>query len=195
MIQIRTPKRRNRCRGVTTILAPRVLDEHPTESGRSKSRRDAEQRSIGAGSPRERVLPPSPRQVEEHTRPISTAPILVVDDDPSILATIREFLELEGYTVEVARNGAEALDSISRLLPSLVLLDMRMPVLDGWAFARQLRERGISLPVVVMTAAWSARSWAEEIGADAYLAKPFELLDLLDIVERYRREPSTDPDT
>ena len=117
---------------------------------------------------------------------MTQSPILVVDDDPSILTTISEVLDLEGYPVQTAINGAEALQAVERVRPSLVLLDMRMPVLDGWGFARALQERGLKLPILVMTAAQSARRWAEEIGADGHIAKPFDLPDLLDAVERLR---------
>ena len=116
-------------------------------------------------------------------------PILVVDDDAAILATIGDILESEGYPVAAATNGAEALRAIERERPSLVLLDMRMPVLDGWGFARELRRRGLAVPVLVMTAARDAREWAEEIGADGFLAKPFNLPELLDAVERLRGGP------
>jgi CheY-like chemotaxis protein len=117
---------------------------------------------------------------------MSQHPILVVDDDPSILATVSEILDLEGYPVATAINGAEALRKVEELEPSLVLLDMRMPVLDGWAFARAVAERKLHLPILVMTAAQNARRWAEEIGAAGYVAKPFELVELLDAVERLR---------
>ena len=117
---------------------------------------------------------------------MNESPILIVDDDPSILTTVWEILDLEGYPVETATNGAEALEAVERARPSLVLLDMRMPVCNGWEFARALKERGVQLPIVVMTAAQDARHWAEEIGADGYLAKPFDLLNLLDTVERLR---------
>lgn len=117
---------------------------------------------------------------------MSDAPILVVDDDPSILSTITDILDLEGYPVETATNGAEALQAVERRRPSLVLLDMRMPVLDGWGFARELRRRGERLPILVMTAAQNAQRWAAEIEAEGYLSKPFELLDLLAAVERLR---------
>ena len=106
-------------------------------------------------------------------------PILVVDDDPTILATVSETLDLEGYPVVTATNGAEALEQLERQLPSLVLLDMRMPVLDGWGFIRAVRERGLSPTVVVMTAAADARRWASEIGAQGVLAKPFDLDELI----------------
>lgn len=113
-------------------------------------------------------------------------PILVVDDDPAILTAVSEILGLEGYPVETATNGHEALQALERMEPSLILLDMRMPVLDGWEFARELRNRGLHLPILVMTAAQSARVWAEEIGAQGYLAKPFEVTDLLAAVDRLR---------
>ena len=110
-------------------------------------------------------------------------PILVVDDDPSILDTVTEILTFEGYAVETARNGQEALRCIEQVLPSLVLLDMRMPVLDGWGLVRQLQQQGLVLPILVMTAAQDARRWAQEVGADGYLAKPFDLTELLTSVE------------
>lgn len=113
-------------------------------------------------------------------------PILVVDDDPNILDVVSELLDMEGYQVATAANGAEALLFVEKQHPSLVLLDMRMPVLDGWGFARELKARGVNLPILVMTAAQSARAWAEEIGAQGYVAKPFEIPTLLDAVERLR---------
>lgn len=117
--------------------------------------------------------------------------ILIVDDDPAIRATISEVLGEEGYTVTTATNGAEGLDALAGVLPALVLLDMRMPVLDGWGFARALKERGLSLPIVVMTAAQDARRWSQEIGTASVLAKPFDLDELLQVVERALQSGST----
>ncbi len=110
--------------------------------------------------------------------------ILVIDDDPDIREVVREILEGEGYLVTTAANGAEALRVLEQQRPALVLLDMRMPVLNGWDFAAALRARGARPPILVMTAAQSARRWAEEIGAQGYIAKPFDLSDLLTAVER-----------
>jgi two-component system response regulator MprA len=62
---------------------------------------------------------------------------------------------------------------------------MRMPVMDGWAVARAMRESGSRVPIIVMTAAESAKKWADEIGAAGHLAKPFLLDELIDCVERY----------
>jgi CheY-like chemotaxis protein len=90
----------------------------------------------------------------------------------------------EGYTVATATNGAEGLAALAEALPAVVLLDMRMPVLNGWGFASALKERGVSLPIVVMSAAQDARRWSQEIGAASVLAKPFELDELVQAVER-----------
>ncbi len=117
--------------------------------------------------------------------------ILVVDDDPGIRETVLDILTFEGYPVQTATNGEEALEAIETLrarnpkCPCMLLLDMRMPVLDGWGVARELRERQIEVPIVVMTAAQDAQMWAREIGADGCLPKPFELPDLLEVVERF----------
>ena len=120
---------------------------------------------------------------------MSGRPILVVDDDPNILATVADALDLEGYSVVTATNGQEALDALkdgdNPRRPHLVLLDMRMPVLDGWGFMRAVRERGLSLSVVVMTAAADARRWAREIEAHDVLSKPFELDELIAAVQRF----------
>lgn len=114
-------------------------------------------------------------------------PILVVEDDPTIRSTVCQILDEEGYSVEAASDGAAALEAVDRERPSLVILDMRMPVLDGWGFAAALRAKSIAVPIVVMTAARDARVWADEISAAGYLAKPFELEDLLATVSRYRQ--------
>lgn len=108
-----------------------------------------------------------------------------MDDDQSIVAVVSEILLGEGHEVVTATNGAEALAVANG--EQLVLLDMRMPVLDGWGFARKFRAAGKRAPIVVMTAAENARRWAEEIGADGYLAKPFEMDALIAAVERHAR--------
>jgi two-component system chemotaxis response regulator CheY len=111
-------------------------------------------------------------------------PVLAVDDDPAILDLMKDALSGEGYRVIAARNGAEALELLAEP-PCVVLLDMRMPKLDGWGFAKAMRARGLQYPVVVVTAAENARRWALEIDAEAYLAKPFQIGELLGIVARF----------
>ncbi len=113
----------------------------------------------------------------------------MVEDDVSILDMVMQILRAEGYPVVGAKNGVEGLAECDRRPPSLILLDMRMPRMDGWEFAAALRARGIASPVVVMTAADNAKRWADEVGADGYVVKPFEFLDLLASVAKHRRLP------
>jgi CheY-like chemotaxis protein len=113
-----------------------------------------------------------------------TGPILIVDDDAAIRAAISEILESEGYRVSTAADGAAALRQIEETSPALVLLDMRMPGMNGWDVAAALHQRGSTVPILVMTAAQDARRWAEQVGAHGYLAKPFDLDDLLTAVAR-----------
>jgi CheY-like chemotaxis protein len=122
--------------------------------------------------------------------PTEPGPILVVEDDPALLAVVCEVLEEEGYPVVRAMDGAAALRAATRQPPALILLDMRLPGLSGWDVARSLAEHDISAPIVVMTAAQDAAAWAAEIGAAGYLAKPFELPALLDMVERLYTRPA-----
>jgi CheY-like chemotaxis protein len=110
--------------------------------------------------------------------------VLIVDDDPAILDTLRVLLQFEGYPTETASNGQEALELVAQQHPALVLLDMRMPILDGWGFARKIEDRRCELKILVMTAAQDARRWADEIHADGYVPKPFDIQQLLGEVER-----------
>src|SRR5918995_882567 len=109
--------------------------------------------------------------------------ILVVDDERDIRSAVAEMLALEGYDVDEAANGADALAAVDRRRPDLILLDMRMPVLDGWGFAAELRRRGSQIPIVVMTAARDAARWAAEITATAFVSKPFGYDELIRTVE------------
>src|SRR5690242_7888415 len=72
---------------------------------------------------------------------VEQRPILVVDDDETIAMTIESFLTEEGYTVMVAQNGKEALERAEESPPAVILLDMKMPVMDGWAFASAYRQQ------------------------------------------------------
>ena len=109
--------------------------------------------------------------------------VLVVDDDPDILDALSEILEVEGYDVQRARNGREALQRLEQGLPDLVLLDLMMPVMDGWEFARSLSP-GARPPIIVLSADRNVSAKAKEIGALGWLAKPFELSELLSAVQR-----------
>jgi len=110
--------------------------------------------------------------------------ILVVDDDAKIRELVTDLLSMEGYSVYTATNGADGLQLLERTTPRLVVLDIRMPVLDGWGFARALKARTSVLPMLVMSGAVDARRCASELGADAFMSKPFDLDDFLNVVER-----------
>ena len=109
--------------------------------------------------------------------------VLVVDDDPDILDALSEILEVEGYEVQRARNGREALQRLEQAPPDLVLLDLMMPVMDGWEFARSLNPDARP-PIIVLSADRNVSVKAQEIGALGWLAKPFELSELLAVVRR-----------
>ena len=112
--------------------------------------------------------------------------VLVVDDEPDMVDIIELVLREAGYETRSASNGKRALEAVEARMPGLVLLDMLMPVMDGWECARELRARfGPTLPIVVITAAEHVRARSAEIGADDVLPKPFEVDDLLRIVARY----------
>jgi CheY-like chemotaxis protein len=113
-----------------------------------------------------------------------SAGILVVDDEPTVRILVGKILSSRGYLVLPATNGAEALAVVKHMRPALALLDMRMPVLDGWGFVRGLAERDIWLPVLVMTSADDGQRWADEIGAAGYVGKPFDYMDLVAKVQR-----------
>ena len=112
--------------------------------------------------------------------------ILVVEDDPDLLALMEMILVDAGHRVFTAPEGAAALARVAEEMPGVILLDMRMPGMNGWDFAREFRARyGRASRIVVVTAAENARQRAEEIGAEGWLAKPFDLSDVLAEVEKH----------
>ncbi len=121
-------------------------------------------------------------------------PVLVVEDDPDLNALMREILSDAGYRVLTAGDGAEALERAEADMPGLVFLDMRMPRMNGWEFAREFRARhGNACPIAVITAAENARLRAQEIQADAWLEKPFDLEEVLRLVARHLGPPAAAP--
>lgn len=112
--------------------------------------------------------------------------ILVVDDDADMSEVVRAVLESEGYPCRCAANGRQALAEVEAAMPALVLLDMLMPVMNGWEAAHELRRSyGRALPIVIMTAAEHAEARRDSVDVDDVLAKPFELRDLLRVVAKY----------
>ena len=116
--------------------------------------------------------------------------ILVVDDDDSIRDLLEAFLGDEGYLVVSAIDGAQALELVTdKLVPDLMLLDIGMPVVNGPEFVARYRRicEPPHAPIVVITARGDGERIAKEIGAEAFVTKPFELEDLAAVVKRSAR--------
>jgi CheY-like chemotaxis protein len=120
----------------------------------------------------------------------SAGGILVVDDDPDLREFLRLMLTSMGFDVTSAANGREALDDMEGHDPDLILLDMKMPVMDGWEFCRALEGRDARPPVVVLTAAPDPAGRAAEVHAEGWLGKPFEYADLEAIVRKFAAGPA-----
>jgi two-component system response regulator MprA len=111
---------------------------------------------------------------------MSDAAVLLVDDDAPILRMLERTLLAEGYTVVAVADGGAALAQVERSLPDLIVLDVGMPGMDGLAVTRRLRAKGLSLPILLLTArdALAERVAGLDAGADDYLVKPFEVEEL-----------------
>jgi two-component system response regulator MprA len=115
--------------------------------------------------------------------------ILVVDDDRAVRDSLRRSLEFNGYTVELASDGAEALVRVPQVDPDVIVMDVMMPRLDGLEATRALRSAGNDVPILVLTArdAVNDRVDGLDAGADDYLTKPFALDELLARVRALHR--------
>jgi two-component system response regulator MprA len=122
------------------------------------------------------------------------AVLLIVDDDPAIRRMLERTLAAERYDVRVAADGGTALAELERSLPDLLVLDVAMPGMDGLHVAERIRSKGLSLPILFLTArdAVSDRVAGFDAGGDDYLVKPFAVEELLVRVRallRRTREP------
>ena len=123
---------------------------------------------------------------DEHAgKHASTKRVLIVEDDRAVVETLKGILEEEGYEVSMASDGREALNRLGGdLAPDVILLDLRMPVMDGWTFRNAQRRSSqlAHIPVVAMSADGTSR--AQAISADAFLRKPLDLDDVLTTLRR-----------
>lgn len=112
--------------------------------------------------------------------------IMVVDDEGIVLESCRRVLEPEGYELLLAKSAQEALDAVNADTFSLILLDLKMPVHDGIYLMKTLKDRGVDVPVVVMTGYSTVETMreADEMGASRFLPKPFTPDELIDTVRR-----------
>ena len=112
--------------------------------------------------------------------------VLVVDDDDDLRDVVASFMALIDVDTAQAEHGAAALEITKAQRPDVILLDMKMPIMDGWAFCRALDESGLARPpIVVITAAPDPSARAAEVGAQAWLGKPFECDELIAVVKRF----------
>jgi two-component system response regulator MprA len=116
----------------------------------------------------------------------SSRRILVVDDEPTIRSFLVATLQDEGYEVREAEHGQAALDLLAAWTPHAILLDLYMPVLDGWGFREAQRRLGLApdAAVVVMSASRNLTQPADDLGISHEVAKPFDLDALLDLLEQ-----------
>ncbi len=122
---------------------------------------------------------------------------LIVEDDANIADLLRLYLEKEGFEIRIAPDGGKGITEFERFSPDLVLLDLMLPVMDGWAVCREIR--GMSkTPIIMLTAKGETfdKVAGLEMGADDYVTKPFEIKELLArihaVMRRYQDEPQSD---
>ena len=124
--------------------------------------------------------------------------VLVVDDEPAIVRFVRTGLTGQGYVVSTAATGREALETLRKNAPELVVLDLGLPNIDGLDVIATIRGEGFNLPIIVLSSRVEERSkvMALDLGADDYLAKPFgmeELLARMRVAQRHRLAREGDP--
>lgn len=121
--------------------------------------------------------------------------VLVAEDDPDLALGLKNNLEIEGYDVRVARDGAEALAVALQWQPALLILDLVMPKIEGMRVLRELRERDSRVAVLILTARGEEADKVRglKLGADDYVTKPFGLLELLARVESLLRRARGEP--
>jgi two-component system, chemotaxis family, chemotaxis protein CheY len=111
--------------------------------------------------------------------------VLVVDDDDELAEVVRQVLRDAGYSVATVRHGAAALDLTQHVSPDLILLDLSMPIMDGWSFVAQYRRTAKKgARIVLLTANSAAPDIARTLEADGYIVKPFSIDDLIAMVAR-----------
>ena len=122
--------------------------------------------------------------------------ILVVEDDRNISDLIQMYLVKEGFEVRIAADGGKAIAEFQKSVPDLILLDIMLPVMDGWAVCAKIRETG-KVPIIMLTAKSEVfdRIQGLEMGADDYIVKPFEMKELLARINAVLRRTEIPVDT
>ena len=111
--------------------------------------------------------------------------VLVIDDDDELADVVRQILREAGHSVATVRHGAAALELTKHISPDLILLDLSMPIMDGWSFVTQYRRNGgQGTRILLLTGNQHAHEIARTLQADGYITKPFDMHDLVAIVDR-----------
>ncbi len=161
--------------GIGLSVSHEIVERH---GGRFEIRSEP-----GQGSVFTFYLPLAPAKEDAPMR----ARVLLVDDDPEILEATGQVLREWGYTVDEARDGVTALSIARGARPDLMLVDLMMPVMDGWTLIKKMREEHVAerVPLIVFSADRTAREKARGYDVDGLLSKPFELEELQDVVEKF----------
>ncbi len=134
---------------------------------------------------REAGLPRVPSTMDDSVsslaKPVATERILVVEDDHAVQKALRRLFEGEGFQIEIASDGKTALEAFRKAAPSVIVLDLRLPIVSGRDVCREIKQQAPSLPIIVLSAASdvSDKVLLLELGADDYVTKPFSPRELL----------------
>ena len=120
--------------------------------------------------------------------------LLLIDDDPNLILLVKDYLEFRGYEVKTAGNGREALEVLEDSLPDMIICDVMMPEMDGYAFVKQVRENPSTewVPILFLSAKGQSQDRVRGLntGADVYMVKPFEPEELVAQVESSLKQAS-----
>jgi CheY-like chemotaxis protein len=121
-----------------------------------------------------------------NARSVTSCPVLIVEDDEDLREMMAQLLSLEGFHTATVANGREALEYLHEAeRPQVILLDLMMPVMDGWEFRRQQQADPVLAPVPVIVLSALDQQRASSLGADAFLKKPLDFDRLLSLVRSY----------
>ena len=118
--------------------------------------------------------------------------ILIVDDDVTIRETVADTLMYAGYLVEMANSGIQALAKVRTTRPDAIVLDLSMPVMDGWTFLDELRSDplGVASPVAIMSCLPRLQEISTTLHVEGFVTKPFDLYDFLHTIDRLTQTPT-----
>ncbi len=116
--------------------------------------------------------------------------ILIVEDEPDLITMFKARFESEGYRVDSACDGLDGIKKTKKIRPDLILLDIRMPKLDGYSMAKQLKEDDLTtgIPIIVVSAKETMKAFFKELGINHYFVKPVDIPDLLRDIKNMLKE-------